>query len=412
MSTTAISISSGFADTQNSVHIATGRLPSIDIFRGLIIVWMALDHTRDFFTNIPFEPEALAKTSLALFATRWVTHFCAPMFFFLAGTSTFLYGQRRSRRDLRQFLVTRGLWLIFLEFTVVGTAWTFQFPSGFFGVIWALGASMLILSLVVALPIRWITISTIAVVIGHNSLDSIHPKQLGPFAWLGNLLHARGGVVLPFGIHEFVLFPLIPLAAVMAAGYAFGQFYLLERGRRRKLIVALGLGLTIAFVGLRATNVYGNPPMGRGGVSQGDWHLQATLDKTLILFFDVEKYPPSLQFLLMTIGPSLLLLAALDHEGRRGATSVLLIFGRVPMFFYVLHLYLIHSLAVLVAVLSRQPAHWLFHGAIFSDTPSGYGHGLPFVYLMWFTVLGILYFPCRWFADLKQRRKEWWLSYL
>jgi hypothetical protein len=152
--------------------------------------------------------------------------------------------------------------------------------------------------------------------------------------------------------------------------------------------------------------------MGLGGVSQGDWHLQATLDKTLILFFDVEKYPPSLQYLLMTIGPSLLLLAALDYEGRRDATSVLLIFGRVPMFFYVLHLYLIHWVAVLVAVLFHQPANWLFHGAIFSDTPSGYGHGLPFVYLMWFTVLGILYFPCRRFADLKQRRKDWWLSYL
>ena len=376
------------------------------------MVWMALDHTRDFFTNIPFEPETLAKTNLALFATRWVTHFCAPMFFFLAGTSAFLYGQRRSRRDLRQFLVTRGLWLIFLEFTVVGTAWTFQLPRGFFGVIWALGASMLILSLVVALPIRWITTLSIAVMIGHNLLDSIHPEQLGPLTWLGKLLHARGEVVLPFGIHEFVLFPLIPLAAVMAAGSAFGQFYLLECGRRRKLMAALGLGLTLAFVVLRATNLYGNPPMGLGGVSQGDWHLQATLDKTLILFFDVEKYPPSLQYLLMTIGPSLLLLAALDYEGRRDATSVLLIFGRVPMFFYVLHLYLIHWVAVLVAVLFHQPANWLFHGAIFSDTPSGYGHGLPFVYLMWFTVLGILYFPCRRFADLKQRRKDWWLSYL
>jgi uncharacterized membrane protein len=180
MSTTAISLPSGFTDTQNSVHVAAGRLPSIDIFRELIIVWMAVDHTHDFFTNIPFEPESLAKTNLVLFATRWVTHCCAPMFFFLAGTSAFLYGQRRLRRDLRQFLVTRGLWLIFLEFTVIGTAWTFQFPWGFFGVIWGLGASMLILSLVVALPIRWITMLSIAVMTGHNLLDSIHPKSTSP----------------------------------------------------------------------------------------------------------------------------------------------------------------------------------------------------------------------------------------
>jgi uncharacterized membrane protein len=412
MSTMTISIPSGLTDTQNSVRVAAGRLPSIDIFRGLIMVWMALDHTRDFFTNIPFEPETLAKTNLALFATRWVTHFCAPMFFFLAGTSAFLYAQRRSRRDLRQFLLTRGLWLVFLEFTVIGTAWSFQFPWGFFGVIWALGASMLILSLVVMLPLRWITILSIAAIIGHNLLDSIHPEQLGSLTWLGKLLHARGDIVLPFGIHQFVLFPLIPLVGVMGAGYVFGQVYRMNRERRSKLMVKLGLALTLGFVMLRLINLYGNPPAGLGGVSQGDWHPQPTLDKTLILFVDVEKYPPSLQFLLMTIGPSLLLLAALDRDSVPLGTSPLLVFGRVPMFFYILHLYLIHWMPVLVAVLAHQPVGWLFHGAIFTNTPDGYGHGLPFMYLMWLTAVMTLYFPCRWFAGLKQRRKDWWLSYL
>lgn len=198
----------------------------------------------------------------------------------------------------------------------------------------------------------------------------------------------------------------------MAAGYAFGQFYLLERGQRRRLIAKIGIGLTLAFIVLRVTNLYGNPPTGLGGVSQGAWYPQATLDKTLILFFDVEKYPPSLQFLLMTIGASLALLAFLDRDRVPRNASALLTFGRVPMFFYVLHLYLIHWLAVLVAVLAGQPTRWLFHGAIFSDTPLGYGHGLPFVYLMWLVALAMLYFPSRWFADLKQRRKDWWLSYL
>ena len=397
--------------TAASAHSGT-RLSSIDVFRGLIMIWMALDHTRDFFTNLSFEPESLAQTNLPLFATRWITHFCAPMFFFLAGTGAFLYGQRKSLAELRHFLWTRGLWLIVLEFTVVGTAWTFQFPWGFFGVIWALGASMLTLALVVRLPMRWIVYLSIAIIVGHDLLDSVRPQQFGRLAWIGTLLHVRGGIVMPIGIHQFVLFPLIPLAAVMAAGYAFGQVYLLDRSKRRKIAGLLGTGLSLAFVILRFTNFYGNPPAGLGGVSQGDWHLQPTLEKTLILFFDVEKYPPSLQYPLMTVGPSLILLAWLDRERTPEGLCAILTFGRVPMFFYILHLYLIHWLAVLVAVLFRQPVRWLFHGAIFSDRPPGYGHGLAFVYLMWFMALLILYVPCCWFGDLKQRRKEWWLSYL
>jgi uncharacterized membrane protein len=415
----------GFADTL--MHAATDqsptpspalnapsrdRLTSIDVFRGLIMVLMALDHTRDFFSNIPFEPENLAQTNLALFVTRWVTHFCAPMFFFLAGTSAFLYGQRKSASGLQHFLWTRGLWLVLLEFTVVGTAWSFQFPWGFFGVIWALGACMLILSLVVRLPMRWITAVSLAMIAGHNLLDGISPRAMGSAGWLWKILHARGGIVLPGGIQEFVLFPLVPLVAVMAAGYAFGQIYLLDRVRRRNMMAWLGLALTVGFVILRLTHLYGNPPQGLGGVSQGDWHVQPTVVKTIILFFDVEKYPPSLQFLLMTVGPSLLLLAGLDREYIPRATRALLIFGRVPMFFYVLHLYFIHWLAIFVASLAGQPVRWLFHGAIFAETPQGYGYGLAFVYLMWITVLVILYFPCRWFAELKKWRKDWWLSYL
>jgi uncharacterized membrane protein len=287
-----------------------------------------------------------------------------------------------------------------------------QVSLGVFRVIWALGASMLILALVVRLPIRWIMALSILMIAGHNLLDSIRPRQFGSLAWLWMILHARGDIVLPFEIHQFVLFPLIPLAAVMAAGYALSQVYLLDRRRRRKVLTGLGLSLTLAFVVLRVTNLYGNPPARLGGVSQGDWHPQATPDKTLILFLDVEKYPPSLQFLLMTVGPSLLWLAALDRARIPRGASALLIFGRVPMFFYVLHLYLIHWLAILVAVLTRQPVRWLFHGAVFADTPQGYGHGLTFVYLMWLTVVVILYFPCRWFAVLKQRRRDWWLSYL
>ena len=398
----------------------SGRIISLDIMRGLVMVIMAIDHTRDFFTNVPFEPENLARTYYALFFTRWITHFCAPLFFFLAGTGAFFYGRRRTPQALTRFLWTRGLWLILIEFTVVGTAWTFLFPWGFFGVIWCLGACMVLMAAIVRMPLRWIAAFSGLLILGHDLLDPIRPRQFGSLAPLWTILHVKGGVLLPFGARSFVLFPLIPWVAVMAAGYVFGSVYLLDQERRRNLIARIGLGLTVAFIVLRLTNLYGNPPAGLGGVSQGPWHIQPTLEKTVILFFDVEKYPPSLQFLLMTLGPSLLLLAwldrRLDQKGSKQvispALSPLLTFGRVPMFFYILHLYLIHSLAVLIAVLFHQPVAWLFHGGFFFGAPDGWGFNLPFIYLMWITAIVILYFPCRWYEGVKQRRKDWWLSYI
>jgi uncharacterized membrane protein len=399
-------------------HGSGGRIDSIDILRGLVMIIMALDHTRDFFTHLRFEPETLSQTYYALFFTRWITHYCAPLFFFLAGTGAYFYGRRRTPAELTRFLWTRGLWLIIVEFTLVGTAWTFQFPFGFFGVIWALGACMVIMAAAVRLPVRWLGALSILVIVTHDLFDRVRPAQFGSLAPLWKILHVRGFVQLPFGIPEFVLFPIIPWVAVMGAGYVFGTVYTLEPERRRKLIFRLGLWLTLAFVFLRVTNVYGNPPAGLGVVSQGDWHIQPTVEKAVILFLDVEKYPPSLQFLLMTLGPSMLLLAWMEKRlpSERSASalqSALLIFGRVPMFYYILHLYLIHTLAVIVALLFHQPSNWLLHGAFFlNDIPPGYGHNLPFIYLMWITAVAILYFPCRWWAGLKQRRKDWWLSYL
>jgi uncharacterized membrane protein len=392
--------------------VSSSRILSLDIFRGLIMVIMALDHTRDFFTNVPFEPETLTQTWPALFFTRWITHFCAPMFFLLAGTGAYLYGHRRTTGELTRFLWTRGLWLIALEFTIVGTAWSFQIPFGFFGVIWALGASMVLMAAVVRLPMRWIAGLSAVMIVFHDLLDGVRPAQFGSLAWLWSILHKRGGVMLPFGAREFVLFPLVPLVAVMAAGYVLGPLYTMDRTRRKKLLMLLGAGMIALFFFLRLTNLYGNPPGGLGGVSQGDFHLQPTLAKTVILFLDVEKYPPSLQFLLMTIGPSFLLLAWLDRERVPRGLTALWIFGRVPMFFYILHLYLIHCLAIAVAALRGQSVGWLFRGAIFGDTPAGYGYNLPFVYLVWIAVVVLLYFPCRWFAEVKKRRREWWLSYL
>jgi uncharacterized membrane protein len=409
------------ASTGVFAGVGSGRIVSLDIMRGLVMVIMALDHTRDFFTNLRFEPENLAQTYYALFFTRWITHFCAPLFFFLAGTGAFFYGMRRTPQALSRFLWTRGLWLIFIEFTVVGTAWTFMVPWGFFAVIWCLGACMVMMAAIVRMPLRWVAAFSGVLILGHDLLDPIRPRQFGSFAWLWTILHVRGGLLVPLvHIRSFVLFPLVPWIGVMAAGYVFGSVYLVEKERRRKLIAKIGLGLTLAFIVLRLTNLYGNPPVGLGGVSQGPWHVQPTLQKTIILFFDVEKYPPSLQYLLMTLGPSLLLLAWLDkkldqRDGKRSVSpwlSPLLTFGRVPLFFYILHLYLIHSLAVLVAVLSHQPVTWLFHGGFIFGAPDDWGFNLPFVYLMWITVVVILYFPCHWYEGVKQRRKDWWLSYI
>ena len=420
LSSQAVGIDGAPAPTSTLGATGGGRIVSLDIMRGLVMVIMALDHTRDFFTNLRFEPESLAQTYYALFFTRWITHFCAPLFFFLAGTGAFFYGRRRTPQALSRFLWTRGLWLIVVEFTVVGTAWTFMFPWGFFGVIWALGACMVLMAAIVRMPLRWVGAFSAVLILGHDLLDPVRPRQFGSWAWLWTILHVRGGALLPFGLRKFVLFPLVPWVGVMAAGYVFGSIYLLEKERRRKLIAQIGLGLTLAFVLLRLTNLYGNPPAGLSGVSQGPWHIQPTIEKTVILFFDVEKYPPSLQFLLMTLGPSLLLLAWLDKklDQRDGKQSVsswlspLLTFGRVPLFFYILHLYLIHSLAVLVAVLSHQLVDWLFHGGFMFGAPDEWGFNLPFVYLMWITAVVILYFPCRWFEGVKQRRKDWWLSYI
>jgi uncharacterized membrane protein len=415
MSSTPVSTS---LDISSPKLPQASRLDSIDILRGLVMVIMALDHTRDFFTHLRFEPENLSRTYYALFFTRWITHFCAPLFFFLAGTGAFFYGRRRTSGELSRFLWTRGLWLILLEFTVIGTAWTFHVPFGFFGVIWALGACMVLMAAAVRLPLGWLGALSTLTILTHNFFDSVRPQQFGSLAWLWTLLHVRGFVMLPFKIPEFVLFQIVPWVGVMGAGYVFGAVFTLEPDRRQRLIVRLGLGLTLAFVLLRVTNLYGNPPAGQGGVSQGDWHSQATVEKTVILFLDVEKYPPSLQFLLMTLGPSLLLLAWLDmRSSDRLATSglggALLIFGRVPLFFYVIHLYLIHSMAVIAALLFHQPVDWLLHGGFFlNEIPQGYGHNLPFIYLMWMMAVVILYFPCRWWAGLKQRRKDRWLSYL
>jgi len=376
------------------------------------MVLMALDHTRDYLTELRFTPEDLNHTFPALFFTRFITHYCAPVFSFLAGTGAFLATSRgKSVRQVSWFFLTRGLWLIFLEFTVVGFAWTFV-PWGAGGVIWILGWSMVGMALIVRLPVRWIAAFGILMVATHNLLDRIQPAWFGKFSWLWIFLHVPGPFQITPNFTWLNLYVLIPWIGVMACGFAFGA--LLLRPNRRKWVLSLGVSMLLLFLVLRGFNLYGNGEAGYP-FSVGHWSHLESFSLTLISFLNTEKYPPSLDYLLMTLGPALILLGLVDRakaEGRLG--RVLIVYGRVPMFYYVLHLYLIHIVAILVALAFHQPAAWLWHGAVFLlRAPEGYGHGLPFIYAIWLLVVAILYLPCRWYMEFKRRHRDWaWLSYL
>jgi uncharacterized membrane protein len=391
------------------------RLVSVDVLRGIVMVIMALDHTRDFLTDLRFAPEDLTHTYGALFFTRFITHYCAPVFAFLAGTGAYLSTRRgKSLPQLSWFFFTRGLWLVLLELTIVDFAWGFL-PWAHGGVIWILGWSMVAMALIVWLPVRWIAALGLSMMAAHNLLDRINPASFGKFSWLWIVLHSPGRIPIAAHFSFSVRYVLIPWVGVMAAGFAFGT--LLQRPDRRKWILTIGICATMLFFVLRGINLYGN---GVAGLpfgyprSAGPWSVHPTLSLTLISFFNTLKYPPSLDYLLMTLGPSLILLGLLEGvKGESGASRVLVVYGRVPLFYYVLHLYLINGIARLASIAFHQPTWHATVIADFAQRPVGYGYGLVFVYLMWMLVVGVLYLPCRWFMELRNRHRDWvWLSYL
>ena len=398
-------------------EVRPSRLACVDLLRGVVMVLMALDHTRDFFTGLQFAPEDLAHTSGPLFFTRFVTHFCAPAFFLLAGAGGYLLSQRKSVAQVSRFYWTRGLWLVLLDLTVIAYGWTYVFPFWFSDVLWSLGWSMVTMAFLVRLPLPSIAAFGTGMLVTHNLLDRVNPAVFGKFAGLWLILHGHGWFWLEPGRSMFfVLWPLIPCVGVMAVGYALGA--LLLRGNRRKLIFCIGAVLTIAFLFLRIFHLYGNSQSSlypRAADAAGPWRVQATLTLTMVSFFDTLKYPPSLQFLLMTLGPSLMALAWFDKVNtERGLAKILVVFGRVPLLYYVLHLYLIHTLAVWVGLISGQKVAWLLYGGFFFHSPpAGYGRSLPFIYAMWLAVVLLLYPPCRWFAEFKQQHPNWgWLHYM
>lgn len=401
--------------------IVKERIYSIDLLRGIVMIVMLLDHTRDFVHAgaMQFDPTDLSKTNAALFFTRWITHFCAPIFVFLAGTSIYLqrmYG--KSNAELSRFLWTRGLWLIVLEFTIVRFGYSFNFDYSFIGmaqVIWVIGVSMIVMAALIFLPVKFVGAIGIAMIVLHNLLDGI---QIPPnIAFMGTplpdffqtiwlILHQQAVIPITSGSKAFVAYPLIPWIGVMAAGYAFGTLYGMEREVRRKWLFALGGAATVLFVILRLTNIYGDPAA---------WSVQDTPAFTLLSFLNTTKYPASLLFLLMTLGPAMIVLGLSDKiDGKAIWQRICITFGRVPMFFYILQWFTAHLFGIVLSLIAGKAIGHYFANMMDMGQSVPPDHGFPLwvVYAAWIGGLVILYPLCAWWSRLKQRNKHWAMIYL
>jgi uncharacterized membrane protein len=378
------------------------RIAAIDIVRGAVMVVMALDHVRDWVSSARISPEDLSRASLALFATRWVTHFCAPTFFLLSGISIGIVQARsRSRAASSRRLVLRGAWLLVLELVITPIGWQFGFQliPAFALVLWALGWSMIVMAVLVHVPVRVIAAAALLVIAGHNLLDGIRPESFGTMAWVWRVLHVPG-FAIPGVL--FVAYPLIPWVAVMSLGYALAVVYDWEATRRCRSLLWWGVAASALFVALRAVNGYGDPT---------SWSPQRTSLLTLASFLNVRKYPPSLDFLLMTIGPALVALAVAERV-RGHLAGWLAVYGRVPLFFYVIHIFAAHAVAGLLAFVQGGELRRIQVVHNPASTPSWYGLPLPGVYVVWAFVVIVLFYPCRRLAAFKNRSTARWTRYV
>jgi uncharacterized membrane protein len=374
------------------------------------MIIMALDHVRDYFhaDAFLFAPVDLQKTNFALFMTRFVTHFCAPVFVFLAGTSAFMIGERKGPAELSAFLIKRGIWLIVLELTVINFAWFFniQFPFLALTVIWALAIGMIALSAFVRLPMSISQVTGVVLVFGHNLLDGIHVPGDGALSVLWSFLHEQH--LYRFGRFDvFVGYPILPWVGVMLLGYSFGGLYAdgMTQHRRKQILVWMGLASVALFVLLRVINLYGD---------LHPWSSQSSPLLTFLSLMNVTKYPPSLDYILVTLGPAFLFLAYSEHWKGRITTDIIAL-GRVPMFYYIVHILVIHLIALAAAVLSGFQVNDMVFNTWVTDSPKlkGYGFSLAVVYVIWIALVVMLLPLCKWYDHYKQsNRQKWWLSYL
>lgn len=385
------------------------RVQSIDLLRGLIMIIMALDHVRDYFhaDALVYGPTDLSQTTPLLFFTRWITHFCAPIFMFLSGTSAYLVGVRKGKNSLAKFLFTRGLWLIFLEMTVINFAWYFNvtFPVVDFIVIWALGISMVFLAALIYLPIPVILVISLVMIFGHNLLDPIRVPGEGVDAIGWSLLHQQN-IYFKGHFTLFVGYPMIPWIGVMSLGYCVGTLYnkAFPAAKRKKWLMIYGLSAIALFIIIRYINQYGD---------SFHWSTQKSAVFTFLSFLNVSKYPPSLLYLLMTLGPALVFLS-LTENSRSWLSERIKVIGRVPMFYYLIHLYIIHIIALFATYFcGHTPGDMVLTAWIeFEPKLKGYGFSLGVVYLVWASIVMMLYFFCKWYDRYKRTHQQWWLSYL
>jgi len=385
------------------------RIESIDFLRGVVMIIMALDHVRDYFHYDAFmySPTDLSQTNIPLFFTRFITHYCAPVFVFLAGTSSYLYGVKRSKKQLSLYLLTRGLWLVFLEIFIVGLFRTFSYTYLNLQVIWAIGISMIVLSVLIYLPRALILLSAILLIAAHDLLDTVHVAGNSSVAVLWSILHDVKHFTYGYFI-IYVHYPVLPWIGVMTAGYYLGSLYARDYPaiKRKQILFTLGVGAIALFIILRFVNGYGDPVQ---------WSTQKNAAFTLLSFLNVEKYPPSLLYLLVTLGPALVFLALTEKPINNKWMSKIIIFGRVPMFYYLAHILLIHILAIVSALVAGYPGMIVLSESV-NNTPAlrGFGFSLAAVYEIWIGLVILLYPLCRWFERYKRNYQSeyWWLSYL
>lgn len=396
--------------TAPSATIEKNRIYAIDILRGLVMVIMALDHTRDFFhaeafTKDPLDP---ATTTVLMFFTRFITHYCAPVFVFLAGISIFLQSLRKSKKDLSRFLLTRGLWLIAVEVILITFSWTFdyRFSMLILQVIWAIGISMVFMSMVIYLPYRVILILGLIIVLGHNILDFVPATSSGYFWDLTRNGNFAFHPLFP-GVQIVIIYPFVPWLGLMMVGYCAGRIYApdVAPGVRKARLMNTGIGLILLFLVLRFINIYGDPH---------PWTVQSDPTATVLSFLNVHKYPPSLLFFCITLGPALIFLSLFETTDN-ALTRAISVYGRVPFFYYILHFYMLHTLAMILFLTrghSFADGTQNIFGIPFNFLIAGEGYSIGIVYLIWILVVLSLYPLCRWFSQYKQSHKQWWLAYL